>query len=146
MGRSESAYSFVGYCVRLQDLLEQIHDDASLTYVYDTLTDSDVFIADENEEENHDYLRQMNKLEWNEENSWESNKDMLLTKMARLVHHTLLIPVIELASNTRWGYNREGVHGGYHPVCDHFSERLSDLYENCPPNHTVVWIIRQSGG
>jgi hypothetical protein len=146
MGRSESAYSFVGYGVRINDLLEQIHDKASFTNAYYTFLDSDVFLADENDTDNNLYYTIMENLELDEDGPWQENKQILLTKMVRLLDHTLLIPVIPLASNTRWGYNREGVHGGYEIVSNDFSERLSDLYENCPLSHTVVWIVRQSGG
>lgn len=146
MGRSESAYSFVGYSVRIKKLLEQIHDEESCSYAYDTLTDSDVFIADDNDEENNTFLNITGKLEMDEDASWESNKKMLLEKMGNLLHHQLLIPVIELTSNTRWGNNRNGINGTYNVVSDDFNERLNELRANCLPNHTVVWIVRQSGG
>jgi hypothetical protein len=146
MGHSESADSFVGYCVSIADLLKNIHDEESLTYAYDTLTDSDVFLADDNDEDNNTFLDLVENLEMDEDDSWELNKKMLLKKMATLVHHQLLVPVIELASNTRWGYNREGVNGSYECVSDDFNERLNELYAKCPPDHTVVWILRQSGG
>lgn len=146
MGRSESAASFVGYSVSIEDLLENIHDDESLTYAYDTLVDSDVFLADDNEEANRDYLNCVEELEIDGDDTWESNKEMLERKMATLQYHTLLIPVMELASNTRWGYNREGVHGGYEAVSVDFKERWNQLYKDCPADHEVVWIVKQSGG
>lgn len=146
MGRSESSYSFIGYCVFIEDLLEQIHDKESCSYAFDTLTNSDVFIPDENDDDNNTFQDIVEKLEMDEDDSWELNKKMLLKKMEDLLNHELLIPVIELASNTRWGYNREGVNGTYEVVSDDFNERLNELQAKCPPDHTVVWIVRQSGG
>lgn len=147
MGRSESAYAFVGYSVSVTKLLESIHDSQSLSYVYDTLTDLDVFLADDNETENNIFLSIVGNLEMEEEDddSWKSNKEMLQKELGELLHHRLLIPVIELTSNTRWGYNRNGVHGGYDTVSDDFTTKLNELRVHCPPDHTVVWIVRQSG-
>lgn len=146
MGRSESAYCFVGYRVLIKKLLENIHDEESFTYAYDTLTDSDVFLADDNDENNNTFFNITWKLEMDEDVSWEANKEMLLEKMATLVHHQLLVPVIELASNNRWGYDRNGINGDYAVVSDDFNERLNELRAKCPPDHTVVWMVKQSGG
>jgi hypothetical protein len=144
MGRSESAYAFIGYRVIIKDLLEQIHDKESFTDVYSTLTDPEVFITDDNNEENDSFFNRVERL--NIDDSWEENKQWMLETMAPLLNEELLIPIMELASNTRWGYNREGVHGGYSPVLDNFAEDLRRLHDECPPNHKVVWMVKQSGG
>ncbi len=144
MGRSESAHTFVGYRVLIKKLLENIHDEESLIYAYDILADSDVFLADDNDNDNNTFLNLVDNLEMGD--SWELNKEMLLEKMGDLLHHQLLVPVIELASTTRWGYNREGVNGSYEIVSDDFNEWLNELRAKCPADHTVVWMVKQSGG
>lgn len=144
MGRSESATASIGYRVSLRDLIESIHDEESCEYTYDILINEDVFIEDDNNDDNHTFLNMTESLK--RQDSWELAKQEWIERFNNLLNHDLLIPVIKLADTSRWGYNREGIHGTATPVQNNFSEELGRLRETCPPYHTVSWIIRQLGG
>lgn len=144
MGRSESATVSIGYRVSIHDLIESICDDESCTYAYNTLTNYDTFVQDQNDELNNTFLNITEDLR--KQDSWEETKELCRQQFAKLAHRNLLLPMTPLASTTRWGYNREGIHGVGSFVNDHFLETLEQLQQNCPPHHHVAWIVRQSGG
>lgn len=144
MGRSESATASAGYRVSIRDLIETIHDDDSCTYAYETLTDYYVFLEDENDNDNQQFLKITDTLE--RKASWELTKTYLMEQFDSLLDYALLIPVLHLVETTRWGYNREGRNGSGIPMSDRFLADLNQLIETCPPRHRVSWMIRQSGG
>lgn len=144
MGRSESTTVSIGYRVSIRNLIESIHDDESCTYAYDIFTDDNTFVEDQNEEVNHDF---QNIIEWlANQDSWEVTKEEWIRKFDKLIHKDLLLPVIQLADTSRYGYDRHGVNGVGSFVTDDFTEKLEELRQRCPPHHRVAWIVRQSGG
>ena len=143
MGRSESATVSIGYRVSIRHLIESIHDEESCTYAYNALIDEDAFLEDENNDINEAFLNCTEQL--TKQNTWEETKEYLRQQFDALFYEVLLLPVIPLATTTRWGYNRQGIHGVGSLVGDDFSARLDQLRQTCPPRHTVSWIIRQSG-
>ena len=146
MGRSESATVSIGYRVSIRDLIESIHDEESYEYAYHTFKDDNVFVEDDNNEDNNTFLTITDTVEREETQSWESAKEELRNRFDRLLNHDLLIPVFQLADTTRWGYNREGTHGIASPVSESFSRKIDQLRQEARPHHTLSWIVRQLGG
>lgn len=143
MGHSECATAMIGYRVRIQHLLESIHDEKSCKEVYDTLTNQRVFVEDENDEDNLTFMDIIYSLEKSDE-PWQTVKEAWMNEFRSLIQHDLLIPLYSLVDTTRWGYNREGMNGSSVLISPSFLTSMEQWQQTCPPHHTLVWIIRQS--
>ena len=127
MGKSETACASLGIRILLSDLILQMNDTNS-TFICKMLEDG--FIEDDN-----DYLNQVyqNRLD----------KDLIeYFKTNGLFDKILLVPIKEILSTTRWGYDRYETHGLSRPIDFDLSLTFDEKIEK----YTVVFILKQHSG
>jgi len=133
MGRVESVSASLGIKILLADLIAQIND-TNFKYILDMLETG--FIEDSNECYNEAYQNIIDNLPEN------SDKEYLIQQFTGcLIDQVLLVPVTDIVSTARWGYNRCETHG--------ISRQIDfDLSVNVTiPNlekYTRVFILKQS--
>jgi len=74
----------------------------------------------------------------------ELSQDHRDQKQASLLGRYLLVPIKEIISNERWGYNREGTNSNSRPL-DFDLSLNTDEYKDIT-NYTIVFIITQFAG
>ena len=158
MGRSETATASIGIKIILSDLVEQITEtNAALIkkilnkgYIEDSnefynenyrrIVDYDDYHLPENYLELKEHLMKEFKTHGSILKSKYTSKELPDLQNGSLLEKELLVPVDEIVSNQRWGYNREGVNA------------MSSPYYNIAPNleeykgltnFKVVFIIMQ---
>ena len=126
MGRCESVESSVGIKILLCDLLSQVNE-TNVEEINDMLQDG--FIEDYNDWLNNTYLELLEEL------TLES-KDRLIEKFKNFKEY-LLVPIKQILSTGRWGYNREGTNGCSKPF------ELFDAFDLNITNYSKVFILKQ---
>jgi hypothetical protein len=129
MGRSESANVSIGIKILLSDLIMQINDtntDLIISILYKG------FIEDDNDEDNNIYLTIMDK---DPTEIIKAIKEFETTRKGIY----LLVPIKDIISTCRWGYNREGSNCASRPL----DIDLSFDVEYDIKNYTRVFIITQ---
>lgn len=158
MGRSETATASLGIKIILSDLVEQI-TETNAALIKKMLNEG--YIEDSNEFYNETYRRIVyyddynlpeNYLELKEHLMKEfkthgsllksnyTNKELPDLHNGSLLEKELLVPVDEIITNQRWGYNREGVNAmstPYYNIAPNLEEYKSLT------NFKVVFIIMQ---
>jgi len=165
MGRSETATALLGLKILLSDLVEQINE-TNVVLIKKMLFDG--VIEDENEFYNETYRRityyddynlsvdynlpyDYLKLKEHLTTQFKTHGTLLKSKYSNvetpdlsrgsLLEKELLVPVTEILSNQRWGYNREGVNAMSTPFINDLSLNLEE-YKDIK-NLKVVFIIIQ---
>ena len=132
MGKAETACASLGIKILLSDLILQMNDTNS-TFIRKMLEDG--FIEDDN-----DYLNEAYQNVLNEDN-FDKLHLMKEFKLSNVFDQTLLVPIKEILSTTRWGYDRYETHGLSRPI----DFDLSVTFDNIE-NYTVVFILKQHSG
>ena len=166
MGRSEEASASIGIKILLSDLVEQLNE-TNMTLIREMLYNGR--IEDDNGFYNETYMRIVYYDDYNlPENhlalkehfleQFKKNGSLLKSKYSNevkadlhegsLLERELLVPVEELVSNTRWGYNREGTNAMSAPFSN-FTEGFIigclEKYKDIK-NYKVVFMITQNAG
>lgn len=166
MGRSETATASLGIKILLSDLLDQLNE-TNVVLIRKMLFNGS--IEDSNEFYNETYRRITYYDEYNLSNNYVLpddyielkehlttqftthgsllksnsnfiNKDIPDFSNGSLLEKELLVPIEEILSNRRWGYNREGVNAASTPYYN-ISPNLEE-YKSLT-NFKVVFIIIQ---
>ena len=142
MEKEESATASIGIKIHIRDLLFQLcetNEDIIKSMLFDG------FIEDENGELNqifHTIVHKRIHLDW------MKLKDYLFQKFNQsdinLIDSVLLIPIKQIATTSRWGYEREGINSISRDLNFHLS--LTDhMYKDI--EHTeIVFILCQNSG
>ena len=159
MGRSETATASLGIKILLSDLVAQINQ-TNVVLIKKMLIEG--AIEDENEFYNETYRRITYYDEYNLSNDYVEFKEHLTTQFKKhgsllkskfsnivtpdihngcLLDRYLLVPVTDILSNQRWGYNREGVNAMSTPFINDLSLNLEE-YKDIT-GFKVVFIITQ---
>ena len=131
MGKSETSIASIGIKILLSDLISQINE---ATFELISMMLYNGFIEDENDYYNEVYNEVVNYklpetwLEYKEyvETNFKKYGSYNKSKFSTKVHHTiedgclfdkyLLVPIKEIISSTRWGYDREGTNSSSRPI------------------------------
>ena len=159
MGRSETATASLGIKILLSDLVAQINE-TNVVLIEKMLIDG--AIEDENDFYNETYRRITYYDDYNLSNDYIEFKEHLTREFKKhgsllkskfnnvvlsnldggcLLDRYLLVPVTEILSNQRWGYNREGVNAMSTPFINDLSLNLEE-YKDIT-KFEVVFIITQ---
>jgi len=166
MGRSETATASLGIKILLSELVEQINE-TNVVLIKKMLIDG--VIEDENGFYNETYRQITYYEDYNLSHKFNLPKDylelkehlttqfklhgsLLKSKFNNIVtpdSHTgclldryLLVPVEEIVSNERWGYNREGVNAMSAPFINNLLRINLDEYKDIQ-RFKMVFIIKQ---
>ena len=163
MGRSEEASASIGIKILLSDLVEQINE-TNMTLIREMLYNGR--IEDSNGFYNETYMRIVYYDDYNLPDNhlalkehfleqFKKNGSLMKSKYSNevkadlhegsLLEKELLVPVEELVSNTRWGYNREGTNAMSAPFSNFTEEELAlkmEKYKDIK-NYKVVFMITQ---
>jgi hypothetical protein len=166
MGRSEEATASIGIKILLSDLVEQLNE-TNTTLIREMLYNGR--IEDENGFYNETYMRIIYYDDCNlPENhlvlkqhlleQFKKNGSLLKSKYSNevksdlhegtLLERYLLVPVEQIVSNERWGYNREGTNAMSVPFINTFTEGLVASLEKYKDikHYKVVFMITQNAG
>ena len=129
MGRVESVNASIGIKILLTDLVSQMNE-TNATLIQTMLDDG--CIEDDNNYSNQTYQTIVDNLK---------TRDYLLSEFTtKLKDEYLLVPLKDIISTQRWGYNREGKNGRSMPMQD--LSVNTDEY-NIIKNWELVFIIIQ---
>jgi hypothetical protein len=144
MGKSETSTSSIGIKILLSDLISQINEK-NFKLIDDILLNG--FIEDDNDYCNELYIQIMmyNSLP----ETWLEYKEYLETtfktiKNSCLFDKYLLLPIKEILSTTRWGYDREGINGLSTSI-DFDMSVNTDEYKELE-KYNIVFILKQHSG
>lgn len=163
MGRSEEATASIGIKILLSDLVEQLNE-TNMTLIREMLYNGR--IEDDNGFYNETYMRIVYYDDYNLPDNhlalkehlleqFKTNGSLLKSKYSNevkadfhegsLLTRELLVPVEEIVSNTRWGYNREGTNAMSVPFVNSFTEGLVASLEKYKDikHYKVVFMITQ---
>jgi len=165
MGKSETASAAIGIKILLSDLVEQINE-TNVVLIKKMLYNGS--IEDENGFYNETYMQITYYDDYNLSNNFNLPKDylelkeylttqfklhgsLLKSKFSAIVKpdlhagclldRYLLVPIEEIVSNNRWGYNREGINAMSTPFIKDVSLDLEE-YKDIQ-RFKVVFIIKQ---
>ena len=154
MGKSETSTASIGIKILLSDLISQINE-ATFELICTMLYNG--FIEDENDYYNQVYNEVVNFklpetwLEYKEyvETNFKKYGSYNKSKFSGEVHHTiedgclfdkyLLVPIKEIISSTRWGYDREGTNSNSRPI-DFDLSVATDEYKELE-KYNIVFIV-----
>jgi hypothetical protein len=154
MGKSETSTASIGIKILLSDLISQINE-ATFELICTMLYNG--FIEDENDYYNQVYNEVVNFklpetwLEYKEylETNFKKYGSYNKSKFSSEVHHTiedgclfdkyLLVPIKEILSSTRWGYDREGTNSNSRPI-DFDLSVATDEYKELE-KYNIVFIV-----
>jgi hypothetical protein len=163
MGKSETATASLGIKIRLGDLIEQLNED-NAKLIESMLTDG--CIEDENEFYNEVYAGIIDTQERPDVEDVQAFKTYLMTKFTEngslykskrsadpvtkdlsdgcLLEQYLLVPVEEILSTERWGYNRYGTNSSSIDI--NFSLLVNtEAFKNLK-NFSCVFMLTQVSG
>ena len=133
MGKAETACASLGIKILLSDLIVQMNEE-NTAFIRIMLEDG--FIEDDN-----DYLNEAYQNVINEDN-FDKLHLMKEFTLSNLFDQALLVPIKDILSTTRWGYDRYGKHG--------LSRRIDfDLLVDVDTKidrYSVVFILKQHSG
>ena len=159
MGKSETASTSIGIKILLSDLISQINET---TFEIICMMLYNGFIEDENDYYNEVYNEVMNFklpetwLEYKEyvETNFKKYGSYNKSKFSGQTWHTiedgclfdkyLLVPIKEILSTERWGYDREGTNCSSRPI-DFDLSVDTDEYKELE-KYNIVFIVRQNSG
>ena len=159
MGKSETSIASIGIKILLSDLISQINET---TFELICMMLYNGFIEDENDYYNEVYNEVVNYklpetwLEYKEyvETNFKKYGSYNKSKFSTKVHHTiedgclfdkyLLVPIKEIISTTRYGYDREGTNGSSRPI-DFDLLVNTDEYKELE-KYNIVFIVRHNSG
>lgn len=133
MGKTETAIASLGIKIVLSDLVLQMND-TNATFIRNMLEDG--FIEDDNDYLNETYQRVIDVEHMDKEYLLQSCKEN------GLFDQTLLVPIKEIVSTSRWGYDRYGTHGISRPL----DFDLSVMQDIPIEKYSVVFILKQHSG
>ena len=154
MGKSETSTASIGIKILLSDLISQINET---TFELICMMLYNGFIEDENDYYNEVYNEVMNFklpetcLEYKEyvETNFKKYGSYNKSKFSSEVHHTiedgclfdkyLLVPIKEIISSTRWGYDREGTNSNSRPIDFDLSVNTEEYKEL--EKYNIVFIV-----
>jgi hypothetical protein len=164
MGKSETATALIGIKILLSDLILQINKknfDLIKNMLYDGC------IEDSNDYYNEAY-RNIIGYEWNDNelpeeytefkeyliNKFKNNGSYIKSKFSSKVEPTiengclfkqeLLVPIKEILSTERWGYERYGVNSASRPLDFDLSLNLTKYKEI--KNFNIIFFVKQHSG
>lgn len=157
MGKSETSTASIGIKILLSDLISQINET---TFELISIMLYNGYIEDENDYCNEVYNEVMNcKLP----ETWLEYKEYLETNFKKygsynkskysgqtlhsiengcLFDKYLLVPIKEILSSTRWGYDREGTNSNSKPI-DFDLSIATDEYKQLE-KYNIVFILNQN--
>ena len=157
MGKEETSSASIGIKILVSDLISQINEQ-NFKLIYDILYNG--FIEDDNDYCNDMYneimyykdlpenwLEFKKYLETNFKKYGSYNKSRVNSEISYTIKNGclydkyLLVPVKEILSTTRWGYDREGINGLSTSV-DFDNSINIDAYKELE-NYNIVFIIKQ---
>jgi len=159
MGKSETAYTSIGIKILLSDLISQINET---TFEIICMMLYNGFIEDDNDYYNEVYNEVVNCklpetwLEYKEhlETNFKKYGSYNKSKFSGQTWHTiengclydqyLLVPIKEILSTTRYGYDREGTNCSSRPI-DFDLSVDTDEYKELE-KYNIVFIVRQNSG
>ena len=159
MGKSETSPASIGIKILLSDLISQINET---TFELICMMLYNGFIEDENDYYNEVYNEVVNYklpetwLEYKEyvETNFKKYGSYNKSKFSTKVHHTiedgclfdkyLLVPIKEIISSTRWGYDREGTNSNSRPIDFDLSVNTDEYKEL--EKYNIVFIVRHNSG
>ena len=154
MGKSETSIASIGIKILLSDLISQINET---TFELICMMLYNGFIEDENDYYNEVYNEVVNYklpetwLEYKEyvETNFKKYGSYNKSKFSTKVHHTiedgclfdkyLLVPIKEIISSTRWGYDREGTNSSSRPIDFDLSVNTEEYKEL--EKYNIVFIV-----
>ena len=154
MGKSETSIASIGIKILLSDLISQINET---TFELICMMLYNGFIEDENDYYNEVYNEVVNYklpetwLEYKEyvETNFKKYGSYNKSKFSSEVHHTiedgclfdkyLLVPIKEILSSTRWGYDREGTNSSSRPIDFDLSVNTEEYKEL--EKYNIVFIV-----
>lgn len=146
MGRCDSVKASIGVKILLHDLIAQMNDkniELIKTMLYDgCIEDGNDYCNDWYQSICADFDNlTLNLKEYLLSELSQDHRDQ---KQASLLGRYLLVPIKEIISNERWGYNREGTNSNSRPL-DFDLSLNTDEYKDIT-NYTIVFIITQFAG
>ena len=145
MGKTETATASIGIKILLSDLILQINE-TNLTIIKRMLDDG--FIEDRNDEYNNIYTDIIGSREYDNilSKTYLEYKEYLIKELEDkcLFDKELLIPIKEILSTDRWGYNRYGINGVSRTI--DFDLTLNTEEYDEIKNFNIVFLIKQYGG
>jgi len=160
MGKSETASASIGIKILLSDLIIQINkinfnlikkmlydgciEDSNGYYneAYQNIIDNDELPQTYNEFK--DYIIEQFKLHGSYYKSKFSSKVEPDLKDGSLFERYLLVPVKDILSTERWGYERYGINSASRPLDFDLSVDLK-LYEEIK-NYSIIFLVKQHSG
>jgi len=154
MGKSETSIASIGIKILLSDLISQINET---TFEIICMMLYNGFIEDENDYYNEVYNEVMN---YKLPETWLEYKEYVETNLKKygsynkskfsgqkwhtiedgcLFDKYLLVPIKEILSNTRWGYDREGTNSNSRPI-DFDLSVATDEYKELE-KYNIVFIV-----
>lgn len=150
MGKSETAATFIGIKIKFVELAKLLNADNFESI--DSILDC-AMIEDENDHFNDNYQEMLSnmcaykKKYKNNIITIDEYKNILLT-YDYILEYKLLIPVHEILSTTRWGYNREGINSlsiEIKDVMKIINTKMPNEYKFLS-SYPIVFILQQSSG
>lgn len=159
MGKSETSTASIGIKILLSDLISQINET---NFELISMMLYNGFIEDENDYYNEVYNEVMNFklpetcLEYKEyvETNFKKYGSYNKSKFSGQTWHTiedgclfdkyLLVPIKEIISSTRWGYDREGTNSNSRPIDFDLSVNTDEYKEL--EKYNIVFIVRHNSG
>jgi hypothetical protein len=150
MGKSETATAFIGIKIKFVELVNLLNEDnfKSINSIFNY-----AIIEDENEHYNDNYQEMLSKM-YIYKNNYEDNiikfdkyKQELMT-YEYIFDYKLLIPVHEILSTTRWGYDRDGINSSSMEINDAMkiiNKKIPNEYKFLS-NYPIVFILQQASG
>ncbi len=150
MGKSETATSSIGIKIKFVELANLINADN-----FDSINSilNDAIIEDENEHYNDNYQDMISEMYIYEKDyknniiTFDKYKQELMT-YTKLFDYKLLIPVHEILSTTRWGYDRDGVNSSSMEIKDAMkiiNKKMPNEYKFLS-NYPIVFMLYQVSG
>jgi hypothetical protein len=150
MGKSETATSSIGIKIKFVELANLLNAD-NFESINSILNNA--IIEDENEHYNDNYqdmISEMYVYEVDYKNNiitFDKYKQELMT-YTKLFDYKLLIPVHEILSTTRWGYDRDGVNSSSMEIKDAMkiiNKKLPNEYKFLS-SYPIVFMLYQVSG
>lgn len=152
MGRCETAGVWVGFCMLLVDLLNQMNAE-NVKDVYNIMSCG--VIEDMYHTQNDEYQTIIDEVYANYDINHNPNAKSIIeecrTQFARHNLQEVTIPIIEILSTERYGYNRDGTNANCRSLVPNMFEfERSNVYQRykpfLPPNYQVVLMVIQKSG
>lgn len=166
MGKSESATAYVGFKILLSDIVSQI-TETNLPLIQEMLQDG--YIEDSNEHFHEVYMDILECVKWDTDKNVKEylthafkntgsyytcrftdktslNKRLPNEEDGVLWDRYLLVPVKEILSTTRYGYDRYGTNATSRPLDFDFDISTNKYKDILNANADMVFILEQNSG